>query len=149
MTSFPLDIKRFPTRIGHLYSGCSPDSITLNFIRNNKFHIIWNLAKELKYLVNIESEYVPYVLFGDIADYSIPESNEYFTKQLNRVRAALIFEEKIFVHCLAGHGRTGMALACIKMQLDVCSPQEALDASYEHCSGPENEKQINFVKNFK
>jgi protein-tyrosine phosphatase len=81
-----------------------------------------------------------------IKDYSAP-SNDDFNEKLNSVYNLLKNKENIFVHCMAGHGRTGMIIALLLMKFGY-SATEALAIVKKECHGPETEVQVNFVKNF-
>lgn len=137
--------KRFPTSIGTVYSGCCPDISTLSIVEDNNVACIWNLGRELDGLLDEERRYVEHVVHGDIQDYSVPDNKEHFLHQLKYVCSLLREGHSVFVHCMGGHGRTGMALACIKRQLEGVSAEVALAASMAHCHGPEEDSQVQYV----
>lgn len=139
--------KRFPTKIGEIYSGCAPEIETLELIKKNNIYCIWNLGREQVDLLEKEKQYVDRVLFANIRDYSIPDDKEHFLQQLNEVCDLLKEGKSVFLHCWFGHGRTGMTLACIKRELEGATSEVALAASQAHCKGPEDESQVEFVQN--
>lgn len=48
-----------------------------------------------------------------IDDMSVPASGAEFARFLEEVRARMAAGEGVYLHCLAGVGRTGLALACL------------------------------------
>ena len=48
-----------------------------------------------------------------IADMDVPASPAAFAGFLGDVRGRMTAGEHVYLHCLAGRGRTGMALACL------------------------------------
>lgn len=108
------------------------------------FDLIWNLADELTYLVDDESKYSKEVLWAEIKDFSIPSGIKFDT-QLHTVLKTLKKNGKVFIHCMGGHGRTGMVLAVIKKLLDGMSAREALFVANKYCNGPETDEQFKFV----
>jgi protein tyrosine/serine phosphatase len=137
-------MKLIPTKSGKLYVGKVPSSSDLSEIDN--LDIIWNLANEFCNLKLMEENYTKTVLLGKIKDYSIPANIDTFIRQLRLVVDCLKNNGNIFVHCFAGHGRTGMATACILFLINKISIDEALILAKKFCSGPETERQIRFVK---
>jgi protein-tyrosine phosphatase len=141
-----------PTKIkttsGTLYIGPAPIANDLEMLP--KFDIIWNLASELKSMENNELYFCDKVLLADIEDRSIPKCKNIikFQNQLEEVVNVLHDGGCIFVHCVGGIGRTGMALACIKNKLDLFLAADALYFAKENCGGPETIEQANFVLEF-
>lgn len=128
-----------------LYSGHRPETETLEMLYSEGFDCIWNMAKELKSLAEEERDYCPLVLEGKITDYSIPEDAELFASQVEKVCAMLREGKKVFIHCMGGRGRTGMALAGILIGMGG-DAHDALTAIYAHCEGPDTEEQVEFIK---
>ena len=93
-----------------------------------------------------EKDFAFDVLNANIEDYSAPTDVNLFIKQLEAITTCLIFNGKVLIHCLAGHGRTGMALACVLMVLENLTADEALIFSKKECRGPERKCQEDFVK---
>ncbi len=110
------------------------------------FDIIWNLAAELKKHSDWQKEFANLVLLGNIDDYDIPNDVFAFKYQLEQVVNCLKNGGSVLVHCLGGHGRTGMAVACILNRLEGISANESLKVARRTCFGPEVEEQIEFVK---
>ena len=140
-------VRKFYTRIGELYSGPAPSRDILERLQNKEIYCIWNLAEELQDMIEVENKYAEQVLFANIPDFSIPKDKKVFFNQLEYICDLLKDDRKIFLHCMAGRGRTGMALACVKRQLEGATALEALTASREHCDGPESDVQVEFVTN--
>ncbi len=138
-------MKLIPTTSGKLYASSVPLQMDLDSI--GKFDIIWNLAKELSFLKKNELDWSKKVIIGNIEDYDIPSNIIKFKYQLLQVVKALQNNGQVLVHCMAGHGRTGMAIACIKHFLDGLSAKDSLEYAKRTCGGPETKLQKNFVKN--
>ncbi len=139
-----MGLRRFPTSSGVLYYGRIPSVMDLKYIKENKFDAIWNLASELNVMVPYEKQYVNEVIFGNIDDYEEPKGDA-FLSQLNRVVSLLKAGKKVFVHCYGGHGRTGTALAAIKVVLDHADTDDALRDAYDYARGPESDEQKSYV----
>jgi protein-tyrosine phosphatase len=140
-------MKRAPTSVGELYVGSFWDvQELLKESPPPHFDLIWNLAEEL---VDFESEETlcDRLLFGMIPDFAVPSDREFFFRQLGEVISALRNGKKVLTHCMEGHGRSGLALACIKMKLDGLQANAVLDFAMQICDGPENEDQCQFVRN--
>ena len=140
-----MQLGKIKTTVGKLYFGSVPeeeDTLTLNKLN---LYCIWNLAEELKNISykGIDSVFVEY---ANIKDFSIPEDKYFFLDQLNRMTYLLKFDKSILVHCFGGHGRTGMAIACILRRLEGISSDEALKIAYDKCGGPETLEQKEFVR---
>lgn len=138
------NISLMPTNCGTLLFGRAPFPKTLKRLKGAD--CIWNLAEELYFLVWEEQEVAKEVLFGDIRDYDVPDDIEAFVSQLNRAVALLQDGRTVFVHCLGGRGRTGMALAVIKIAMEKVSADVAIEAAIQYAGGPESKKQVAFVK---
>ncbi len=142
--------KLFPTKIGKLYvSPCPMKKDDLEKIKDLKFDCIYNLAAELSHIGKIEETVCPKVILGNIMDYSIPEDFYKFVGQVYEVAAMLVDEKSILVHCFAGHGRSGMVSACIYSVISSNDDAEhILQLAKQITTGPENEKQKEFVRSF-
>lgn len=138
-------MQKVTTETGSLYVGSKDDALDLSV--GTKFDIIWNLASELAGWKKFQAKNAETVLCAQIEDFGIPEP-ELFGYQLELVLTALKNDGSVFVHCVGGHGRTGMALAIIKKQLGA-SNQEALKIAKDYCQGPETKEQIHFVEQYK
>ena len=144
-----LVMKRAETTAGYLYFSQIPKENDLKLLSleddGKPIDIIWNLAADAVRIIPMEKLWCTEVLAGEIDDYSIPNNAETFHKQLNQVVSKLREGGKVFVHCVAGRGRTGMAIAAIKCMLDDFSSEEALSFSKENCQGPETNEQKFFI----
>lgn len=141
-----MTIKLIETSAGELYTGPMPDYQMLCSLERLGIDLIWNLAPELSELAHREQYFVDTVLCGGIEDYSVPNDDSKFLKQLDHVVGLLKNDGKVFAHCIACHGRTPMTVACIKIVLDGYTPDGALALVKEMFNGPETEEQCAFVK---
>lgn len=133
--------------IGELFYGSFPSRETLIKLKEEKVDLVWNLMAELPGVLKMEKEYFQ-VIHTPIYDYWIPEHAS-FLQDLDSVCSHLDSGKNVFVHCLGGHGRTGMALACMAIRLMGMTPNEALMLSKKLCNGPEVEEQKDFVRTIK
>jgi protein-tyrosine phosphatase len=141
-------LNRFPTSSGQLYFGRMPNLETLEELKNEHFDAIWNLGAELAPILAIEKQFIKTVIHGNIPDFGVPSDPNEFIGQLSRVIGMLRSGKKVFLHCGEGRGRTGLALACIKVMMDGSSAEKALRAAHMTCGGPETSKQCHFVHKF-
>lgn len=135
-------MKKIKTKTGSFYIGPAPLQQDL---LGYHFDIIWNLAEELNDLLLWQKDFAHVVLHANIPDFDIPSDIKSFIFQLKKVVLCLKNNGKVLVHCLGGHGRTGMAVACILSLLDGHSPDYALMLANKYCQGPETYHQNNFV----
>jgi protein-tyrosine phosphatase len=117
---------------------------TFKVLHNNNVKNIVNL-REYSEETEYEKKYFN-LIHIPIKDYSPPEVDD-FNEKLNYVYSLLKNKENIFVHCMAGHGRTGMFIALLLIKFGY-SATEALAMVKKDCHGPETEEQVNFVKNY-
>jgi protein tyrosine/serine phosphatase len=137
-------MKKIPTSSGTLLASPCPAGEDLI---GYHFDIIWNLAVELKHHAEWEKDHAEVVLLGNINDYDVPGDTFAFTYQLEQVVKCLKNGGSVLVHCLGGHGRTGMAIACILNRLEGLSANVALKTAQQFCrGGPKMDDQIAFVK---
>jgi protein-tyrosine phosphatase len=140
-------MKLVETSLGILYIGDKDDVLMLvEKMPKITFDIIWNLAEELEFLVTDEKRYATQVLFANIEDYNTPDNYIEFHQQLALVVNTLRIGGKAFIHCFGGHGRTGLALAAIKVMLDKLTAKEALAFADTHCDGPETDDQKQYIR---
>lgn len=137
--------KKFSAISGELYYGPMPTFETLKKLESLGINIIWNLGAELQECYNLEKAMFDTV-FSEIPDFSIPPNKNRFLTELNIICENLRAGKKVFVHCLGGRGRTGMALAAVALQLNGLSSFEALNAAKGACNGPETENQKEFIR---
>lgn len=138
-------LKLVSTPSGTLFISPLPDKEDLESLE--KFDIIWNLTDNESY-ADFEKEYAYHVYLGNIKDYNIPKDIQKFEHQLSLVINCLRLEGSVLMHCLAGHGRTGMALACVLIGMEYISAEAALKRTNRLCHGPETEEQKEFVRQY-
>jgi len=141
-----MPLRRFPTSSGSLYYGPMPTEKDLRLIKKNKIDVIWNLAKELGHVADIEKTIVPNVIEGNVQDFSVPSNMNLFMAQVNQVAAFLRAGKKVFVHCHGGRGRTGLALAALKIALDKVDAKKALKLVKTLVNGPDTQEQKEFIE---
>ena len=137
-------MQKVNTSSGNLYVSPVPSIMDLN--DGPAFDIIWNLAEEFAGWCETERYFAEKVLCGNIEDYNIPKDLPLFLKQLGEVVNCLRGGGTVLIHCFAGHGRTGTALAAVKCELDKMPAEQALNFSKSICNGPERKIQRDFVK---
>lgn len=132
---------------GELWFGSVYDSIqnmndSFIFLKENNISTIWNLLED-DTIAKVESKNFN-VIHSPINDFSIPDNKESFIKDIGKIIDLLKDNKNIYVHCFGGHGRTGLAVLCVKIMLGE-DPTEALKEVKEKVSGPELQRQINFA----
>jgi protein-tyrosine phosphatase len=110
----------------------------------NDVSVVWNL-QEYRDSYEDERAHFKAVVWTPIPDYGAPEDRQVFVRDLDRVIALLRQGINVYVHCAAGHGRTGMALAAMLVRLGVPSRQ-ALSQVQQAIGGPEVDEQEQFVE---
>jgi hypothetical protein len=138
-------IQRMPTSFGTLTFSPRPTEAMYLELARVDLDIWWNLARELGDLVPRMASCAGEVLWAAIPDYSVPTDTAAFAEQLDRVCALLGCHGRVHVNCYGGRGRTGLALACVRMMLEEEQPAPALAAAYAACGGPETDAQRTFV----
>jgi protein-tyrosine phosphatase len=138
-------IQRMPTNLGTLTFSRRPTDAVYAELERAELDIWWNVARELGDLVPRMATCAAEVLWAPIADYSVPADTAAFAEQLDRVCVLLGCHGRVHVNCYGGRGRTGLALACVRMVLEEETPDQALAAAYAACGGPETEAQRGFV----
>ena len=93
-----------------------------------------------------------------VLDHSVPESSAHMAQIVDAIEDELAAGRSVYVHCRAGIGRTGMAIACHLIRGGL-SNQEALDhlqTLWRRCersrrwpSVPETEAQVEFVRKWR
>jgi protein-tyrosine phosphatase len=138
-------LKLVSTSSGTLFISPLPDKTELESFE--KFDIIWNLTDNESY-ADFEKEYAHHVYLGNIKDYDIPKDTQKFEHQLSLIINCLRLGGSVLIHCLAGHGRTGMALACVLIGMEYISAETAIKQTNKLCNGPETEDQKEFVRRY-
>jgi hypothetical protein len=138
-------IHTMPTSVGTLTFSRRPNEAIYTALEARALDVWWNLAVELGDLVPRMQQCAGEVLWAKIADYSVPADMPAFAEQLDRVCTLLGCGGQVHVSCYGGRGRTGLALACIRLCLEEEDPQAALAAALTASGGPETEAQRDFV----
>jgi len=127
-----------------VYYGPAPIERDLKSIKG--LYAVWNLLEGFPYQLEMEQQAVPLVISSPIPDYSVPQDLDKFNEDLKAICDLIDNGKTIYIHCYAGHGRTGTALALLTMKYMGLSADAAIDLSMKLCEGPEVKAQINFVK---
>lgn len=139
-------IKKMLTRTGTLTFSGEPDEAIYTVLKAESVDVWWNLAAELDDLLPRMRECAAEVLWGQIEDYAAPGNVPLFVEQLERVCAVLLGDGSAHISCLGGRGRSGLAVACVRMLLDGDDPTTALAAARDATGGgPECQEQEAFV----
>lgn len=133
---------------GRIFYGPFPNERTLLDLKKRGVSVIWNLMAELQELFRIESKLFEHTINTPTDDYDVPET-ELFLNHLETMVAHLQAGRDVYIHCLGGHGRTGIAIAALARRLAAVGPGAALQFSLRHCQGPEHENQKKFVSNLR
>lgn len=133
----------FPEQV--VFFGPCPLEDIYPMLKDEDVSVIWNLAEELSDVAEKEKRHFEHVIHTKIPDFSIPKSKEEFLSDLESVFDFAVSGRIIFVHCLGGRGRTGMALAALAMYLNGLSAEKALGFAHKNCGGPEMECQKDFI----
>lgn len=137
-----MKMRQVKTKVGTLFISPLPMIVELNI----GFDLVWNLAYEASEYATIEGYFAKKVICSHIEDCSVPWDVTSFMDDLSSVLKCLRGNGKVLVHCIGGHGRTGMALALIKHYMDGYSVDNALHYSWHTCQGPETYEQDDFVR---
>jgi len=137
-------LKLVSTSTGNLFISQQPNPNELDIY--NKYDIIWNMTDNI-YYAEFEKNFAHDVMFGNVKDYDIPKDIKLFDYQLDMTVNCLRLDGKVLIHCLAGHGRTGLALASVMVRLEGMSIKDSIKFTRETCNGPESLNQVLFLKN--
>jgi protein-tyrosine phosphatase len=146
MVDIKYTIRRLPISKGTLLFGPAPEMDSLKKLIEMGVSVIWNQIKEMSFFAELEERNFKEVLVADIEDECVPDDINLFASQLDHVCAALRAGHTVFIHCQNGHGRTGMALAAILVQMEGLAPDAAMRMTKSVCSGPAKEAQVEFVR---
>jgi protein-tyrosine phosphatase len=106
--------------------------------------VVWNVQDDPE-SYEAERQHFKAALWTPIEDFSAPDDRDAFLRDLDRVIALLRAGRNLYLHCAAGHGRTGLALASILVRLGI-SARAALHQTQQATGGPETAEQEEFVE---
>jgi hypothetical protein len=86
----------------------------------------------------------PYHISVPVQDFSVPDGTETVTKAAETVLEALAFNQKVYVGCMGGIGRTGLFLAILAKALGVEDPVMYVRGQY-HKHAVETLRQLEFL----
>lgn len=133
---------------GKIFFGRLPSEEEMLILKEKEtVNTVWNLLMELPWIIAEEKTVFTNVLNSPIQDYSVPQDDSNFFAILEEICLKLEAGQNIFVHCLGGRGRTGMALAALLIKINKMSTEKALDLTDKICGGPELESQKDFIRN--
>lgn len=136
-----------PILDGLVYYGPALSHEVTNTIPN--LDIIWSLLeKDNQYYHGEDFKTGKKILNSPIEDYQIPFNIKKFDNDVSEVSNYLKNNKTIYIHCYAGHGRTGIALACLLIKHLSYSAEDALSYAKILCDGPERELQKEFVREY-
>jgi protein-tyrosine phosphatase len=132
---------------GKVWFGSSYDTIekmnkTFCYLKQNNVSVIWNLLEDDTIALSEARHFR--TIHSPIVDFSIPEDQNLFVQDVLNIIQLLNNGNNIYIHCFAGHGRTGMAILSLMVLLGQ-DPKTSLNIVYEKVHGPETEDQITFA----
>lgn len=130
---------------GRLFFGACPEIQQIKELKNHNVNCIWNLLEEMPFIFEYEKNIFDNSINTPIKDFDIPKDIKLFIYESNIIYNRLKNGENIFVHCLGGRGRTGIALAFLLLIDDLNNNKDILNIVYNCSRGPENKKQKDFV----
>lgn len=131
---------------GTIFFGPTPEMEEIEQLKTLGVTVIWNLLMEFPEISQLEKNFFPKVINSPIQDGQSPEDIESFRKDLEKIAAYLKLGHNVYIHCLGGHGRTGLALAALMISIDYIDPDIALEKTQTICSGPETQLQKEFIR---
>jgi protein tyrosine/serine phosphatase len=142
--NFP--ISNYKLSLGTVYFSKAPCCVEdFKCIKPLNISCIFNLAKELNFLYDMEAIYANEVILGNIKDFSIPENMDLFIEQINKLANYLTNGENVYVHCMGGHGRTSMVIVCLLYIFTDLTKEQIFEKVKLEVKGPETDRQIEFV----
>jgi hypothetical protein len=144
---FPLDV-RGPVYTGRYYQSPGEMQATFETLRELGVSLVWDLLEASSvYAPLLKAEAAAFELVHTpIVDYSVPADGRAFVADLDRVHAHLSDGGGAFVHCAAGRGRTGVALAALAVRAEGIDAETALERTHVAFDGPQSPEQHDFVR---
>lgn len=128
---------------GTVYFGPLPSLEEIQALKSRVI-LIWNLCAETPKTFQMEQSIIPLSIYTPINDFNGPKDIKSFIKALDIIENTLK-TNNVYIHCLMGRGRTGMAVASLALRFGF-NAEDALDLASYYCNGPETEGQKNFVR---
>lgn len=127
---------------GPCYGSADDMNASFSFLKENDVSVIWNLLED-DTIAQLEAKSF-YVIHTPIEDFSIPLDPKVFHSDAKRIRNLLKAGRNIYVHCMGGHGRTGMVILYL-MVIEGRDPIDSLYLVKDLVKGPETKGQIIFA----
>lgn len=133
---------------GRCYRSSEERDATFAQLRALGITVVWDLLEvEGVYVGTFAAEAAAFTLVHTpLEDLGLPVDLDAFRADLERVRSHLESGAGVFVHCAAGHGRTGLALAALTARVEGVTADAALARARAHCHGPETQPQEQLVR---
>jgi protein-tyrosine phosphatase len=143
--------------------GCFPTQDDVNILESTGVRVFVNLTSPTEKKINTYKTNYTYMSYP-IADKNIPSDicNFYsFVKLVYEAIKNLRKDEKIYVHCKGGHGRSGVVVACLLILYYNISADEAINHTHSchqrrktmrdiwrKIGSPQTQEQKTFVHSF-
>jgi len=139
-----ISIGDLPGKIWHgpCYNSVDDMNASFSFLKENDVSVIWNLLED-DTVARLESNSF-HVVHTPVEDFSTPVNPDLFKKDAVRIRNLLKAGRNVYVHCMGGHGRTGMAILYL-MVMEGKDPTEATALVKSLVHGPETKGQTFFA----
>ena len=129
---------------GGLYEDAVDREQVFQELERNNVSIVWNLLDSGCDHQHERARF-RHSLWTPIHDFSVPDDEQAFLRDLDQVIDWLDQGKNAYVHCYAGIGRTGMVLGALMVRLGVDTPG-ALMRVLKATGGPETNEQEQFVE---
>ena len=139
-----ISIGNLPGKIWHgpCYNSLSEMNASFSFLKDNDVSVIWNLLED-DTVAKLEAKSF-YVIHTPVNDFSTPQDPESFRSSAKRIINLLKTGRNIYIHCMGGHGRTGMAILYLMVMIGE-NPIESTSLVKSLVKGPETEMQTIFA----